>query len=130
MIQINVLKCQVESYSRSVCAVSGLLASDACQKAGLVKTDLFIAKYVPTKSDNSFTDGQYVQVGANRYAALSNTPSEFTSGGMMLNPDLIESIGLKYVDDPSRLFPNGKQWTGTASASAKLNDNGKTPACT
>lgn len=112
--------------SRSLCAVSGLLASDACQKAGLVKTDLFIAKYVPTKSDNSFTDGQYVQVGANRYAALPNTPNEFTSGGMILNPDLMESIGLKYVDDPSSLFPSGTQWTGTAAA--RLNDNGKTPA--
>ena len=114
--------------SRSLCAVSGLLASDACQKAGLVKTDLFIAKYAPTKSDKSFTDGQYVQVGANRYTALPNTPSEFTSGGMMLNPDLIESIGLKYVDDPSKLFPNGEKWTGVAAAAAKLNDNGKTPA--
>lgn len=114
--------------SRSICSVSGLLASTACQKAGLVKTDLFIAKYAPTKSDTSFTDGQYVQVGANRYIALPETPSEFTSGGMTINATVIDSIGLKYVDDPSRLFPDAAQSQGSATATAKLNDNGKTPA--
>src|SRR5699024_4994207 len=39
--------------SRSFCAVSGLLPSDGCSKAGLVQTDIFNAKYVPTKVDNS-----------------------------------------------------------------------------
>lgn len=48
--------------SRSFCGVSGLLPSSSCQKAGLVKSDLFIAKYAPSRADNSFIDGQYVSV--------------------------------------------------------------------
>jgi len=114
--------------SRSFCAVSGLLASEACQKAGFVRTDLFISKHVPTKIDNSFTDGQYVQAGAKRYAALPQTPSEFRSGGMMLSPDLLESAGFKYVIDRGSLLPTSGPSNGVAAATAKLNDNGKTPA--
>lgn len=116
--------------SRSFCAVSGLLASEACQKAGLVKTDLFLAKNVPNKADNSFIDGQYVQVGDKRYLALPQTPKEFTSGGLVLNPEFVQTTGFKYVDDLSRLFPNlgNVNSKNIASATAKLSDNGKTPA--
>lgn len=113
--------------TRSICSVSGLLPSQACQKAGLVKTDLFIANYAPTKSDNSFIDGKYVQIGTKRYASLPNTPAEFTIGGMMLRADYLDSIGLQYVKDPSKLLPTGAQWKGVNSTTAKLFDNGKTP---
>ena len=113
--------------SRSFCGVSGLLPSSSCQKAGLVKSDLFIAKYAPSRADNSFIDGQYVSVGSKRYAALPQTPSEFTSGGFMLNPASFEDIGLKYVDDPGSLIPGGEKWGNVVGTKATLNDNGKAP---
>ncbi|WP_110927243.1 transglycosylase domain-containing protein [Bacillus massiliglaciei] len=116
--------------SRSFCAVSGLLPSDACKKAGLVRTDLFPASSVPSKGDKSFIDGQYVQVGNKRYKALPETPKEFTSGGLMLNPDSLDTIGLKYVDDPDSIsiLSKEKKGTGGAAATAVLKDNGKVPA--
>ncbi|MGE7182523.1 transglycosylase domain-containing protein [Peribacillus sp. NPDC006672] len=113
--------------SRSFCGVSGLLPSSACQKAGLVKSDLFIAKYAPSKADNSFIDGQYVSVGSKRYAALPQTPGEFTSGGFMLNPDSFADIGLQYVNDPGSVIPGGEKSGNVVGAKAKLNDNGKVP---
>ncbi|MCK1981703.1 MULTISPECIES: transglycosylase domain-containing protein [Peribacillus] len=113
--------------SRSFCGVSGLLPSSSCQKAGLVKSDLFIAKYAPTKADDSFIDGQYVSVGSKRYAALPQTPGEFTSGGFMLNPDSFADIGLKYVDDPGSVIPGAEKSGNVVGATAKLNDNGKAP---
>ncbi|MDM5211302.1 transglycosylase domain-containing protein [Peribacillus sp. NJ4] len=113
--------------SRSFCGVSGLLPSSSCQKAGLVKSDLFIAKYAPSKADDSFINGQYVSVGSKRYAALPQTPGEFTSGGFMLNPDSFGDIGLKYVDDPGSVIPGGEKSGNVVGATAKLNDNGKAP---
>ncbi|RRN74286.1 peptidoglycan glycosyltransferase [Peribacillus simplex] len=113
--------------SRSFCGVSGLLPSSACQKAGLVKSDLFIAKYAPSKADDSFIDGQYVSVGSKRYAALPQTPGEFTSGGFMLNPDSFADIGLQYVDDPGSVIPGGEKSGNVVGAKAQLNDNGKVP---
>ncbi|WP_144526538.1 transglycosylase domain-containing protein [Peribacillus simplex] len=113
--------------NRSFCGVSGLLPSSACQKAGLVKSDLFIAKYAPSRADDSFIDGQYVSVGSKRYAALPQTPGEFTSGGFMLNPDSFADIGLKYVVDPGSVIPGGEKSGNVVGAKAKLNDNGKAP---
>ncbi|WP_342614288.1 transglycosylase domain-containing protein [Peribacillus frigoritolerans] len=113
--------------SRSFCGVSGLLPSSACQKAGLVKSDLFIAKYAPSRADDSFIDGQYVSVGSKRYAALPQTPGEFTSGGFMLNPDSFADIGLQYVNDPGSVIPGGEKSGNVVGAKAKLNDNGKAP---
>ncbi|MGE7683022.1 transglycosylase domain-containing protein [Peribacillus simplex] len=113
--------------SRSFCGVSGLLPSSSCQKAGLVKSDLFIAKYAPSKADDSFIDGRYVSVGSKRYGALPQTPGEFTSGGFMLNPDSFADIGLKYVDDPGSVIPGGEKSGNVVGAKAKLNDNGKAP---
>ncbi|MGE7600859.1 transglycosylase domain-containing protein [Peribacillus sp. NPDC097675] len=113
--------------SRSFCAATGLLPSDSCQKAGLVKTDLFIAEQAPTQGDTSLMDGQYVSVGSRRYTALSETPSEFTSGGFVLNSKSIEAIGLKYVNDPNSLIPGGDKWGDVVGTSATLNDNGKVP---
>lgn len=113
--------------SRSFCGVSGLLPSSSCQKAGLVKSDLFIAKYAPSRADNSFIDGQYVSVGSKRYAALPQTPGEFKSGGFMLNPESFGDIGLKYVDDPGSVIPGSEKSGGVVGTKAKLNDNGKAP---
>ncbi|MFJ5621954.1 transglycosylase domain-containing protein [Peribacillus loiseleuriae] len=108
--------------TRSFCSVSGLLPSDACSSAGLVKTDLFNVKFVPSKVDNSFINGQYVYAGGGRYLAQSSTPSEFTSGGYMLNPEYLNKIGGKYITNMSDLI---SKYNVTGSA---LSDNGKAPA--
>ncbi|WP_409302207.1 transglycosylase domain-containing protein [Peribacillus sp. SCS-155] len=113
---------------RSFCGVSGLLPSDACSRAGMVETDLFNAKYVPTKVDDSFINGKYVQVGNKRYAALPETPSEFASVGFMLNPVYFERIGGKYVTDPGLLIPKDMRWGNIMVPNAVLRDNGKVPA--
>jgi penicillin-binding protein 1B len=113
---------------RSFCAISGLLPSEACSKAGMVETDLFNAKNVPTKVDDSFIDGKYVQVGNKRYAALPETPGEFASIGFMLNPDYFEKIGGKYLTDPSVLIPKDKRWGNLMVPNATLRDNGKVPS--
>lgn len=114
---------------RSFCAVSGLLPSDACSKAGMVQTDLFIAKFVPGQTDNSFLgSGRFVQIGSKRYAALPSTPSEFTTGGFTVSPGNFEQIGGKYVIDPGSIFPGLKKGSGSMlSSNAVLNDNGKAP---
>lgn len=71
-------------------------------------------------------DNMY-QSADKRYAALPQTPSEFTSGGFMLNPASFEDIGLKYVDDPGSLIPGGEKWGNVVGTKATLNDNGKAP---
>ncbi|CAH0346850.1 transglycosylase domain-containing protein [Bacillus sp. CECT 9360] len=115
---------------RSFCAVSGLLPSDACSKAGMVQTDLFIAKFVPGQTDNSFSGfGRFVQIGSKRYAALPSTPSEFTSGGFTVSLSNFEQIGGNYVIDPGSIFHGFKKGSGsTLSSNAVLNDNGKAPS--
>ena len=113
---------------RSICSVSGLLPSEACKKAGMVKTDLFNAKHVPTKTDDSFINGKYVQVGDLRYAALPETPDEFASKGFMLNPDYFEKIGGKYIADAKVPLSKNENWKNLIIPSAILKDNGKSPS--
>ena len=78
--------------SRSFCAVTGHLPSDACSKAGLVRTDLFNAKFVPTKADDSLISGKFVTIGDKKYMALDSTPAEFTETGLILNPDAMQKL--------------------------------------
>src|SRR5690606_18163634 len=73
--------------NRSYCAVSGMLPSEACQKAGLVRTDLFNAKFVPSKTDDSLgAGGRYIIANGKKYVALSSTPQEFTQEGLVISP--------------------------------------------
>ncbi|WP_233523035.1 transglycosylase domain-containing protein [Peribacillus saganii] len=109
---------------RSYCSISGSVPTDACFKAGLVETDLFIAKFTPKNNmDNSFTSARYVEVGGKKYRALPSTPDEFSSVGFMVSPEFLEQIGSKYMKDPEKLGLGGKMVPG-----ASLNDNGKTPS--
>ena len=78
--------------SRSFCAITGQLPSDACSNAGLVRTDLFNAKFVPTKADNSLISGRFVTIGNKRYMALDSTPAEFSETGLILNPDAMQNL--------------------------------------
>lgn len=112
---------------RSFCAVSGLLPSEGCSKAGLIQTDLFNAKYVPTKVDDSFINGKFVRVGTKKYLGLDSTPEEFSESGFILNPDYIEKLFGINVGDPSQLLPNNESWAKIVVPSSKLNDNGKSP---
>ncbi|WP_219621211.1 transglycosylase domain-containing protein [Bacillus sp. M6-12] len=108
---------------RSYCSISGAVPTDACFKAGLVETDLFIAKFTPNKMDDSFTSSRYVEIGGKKYQALPSTPDEFASVGFMVSPEFLEQIGSKYMKDSGKLGLGGLMVPG-----AKLNDNGKTPS--
>lgn len=113
---------------RSYCAVSGLLPSDACTKAGLVETDLFNAKYVPTEVDNSLVEGKYVEIGDKKYLALDSTPDEFAKSGLILDPDYVEKVlGIKDVDR-SKLIPKKERWENILLPDDRMTDNGKVPS--
>lgn len=112
---------------RSFCAVSGLLPSDACAQAGLVETDLFNAKFVPNKVDDSLIIGKFVQIGDRKYLALDSTPDEFSESGLILNPEYTEKLfGMKL--DEQELIPDKERWAKVLMPSDKIEENGRTPA--
>lgn len=126
---------------RSYCAISGLLPSDLCEKAGLVKSDIYNADHVPTKTDNSLVGGkssELVVVDGKEVPAGANTPKEFTSGegkGLAFNPEFLKEKGYDKLDDLSLLFPrtNRERWekiglSGAKTSSISIEDNGKDPA--
>ncbi|GAA0600627.1 hypothetical protein GCM10009001_16360 [Virgibacillus siamensis] len=122
--------------SRSYCAISGMLPSDLCKQAGLIKTDLFNAKYVPTKTDDSLIEGSYVMVNGQAVVAGPKTPAEFTKGdGLAFNPEFLERKGWDRLNDLSKLFPrtNRDKWAkiGLPSSDVSSNvieDDGKSPS--
>lgn len=111
----------------SFCSLSGLLPSEGCSQAGLVKTDLFKSGTVPTKTDDSLVAGKYVQIGDKKYMALDSTPSEFAKNGLILNPDYIEKLFGITVSDPSSLIQNNTSLKNVIVPSDKLEENGKAP---
>lgn len=71
---------------KSYCAISGMLPSELCSQAGLVKTDIFNAKFVPTEVDDSLvSDGE---------------------SGLMFNPVWLERMGYNNFSDMTQLYPN------------------------
>lgn len=114
---------------RSYCVLSGLLPSSGCSKAGLVKTDYFNAKYLPSSKDGSLTAGseKYVMINGKKYLALASTPREFTETGAVISTDFFNSMGAQYVIDKASLMPKGSQFNGLMVGGAKMSDNGKTP---
>lgn len=114
--------------NRSYCAVSGLLPSEACSSAGLIQTDIFNAKFVPTKADDSLISGRYVVAGGKRYLALPSTPAEFSLPGMLLDPDFVSGITLGRLKDPADLIPDNPRWGNILVADAKLEDDGVSPS--
>jgi penicillin-binding protein 1B len=112
---------------RAYCAVSGLLPSKACTDAGLVESDYFNEKFVPTETDNSLIEGNYVQIGDKKYLALDSTPSDFAQKGMILNPDFISSMVGDNFNNPSQLIPKRSRWNSILVPNAKIVDNGKIP---
>lgn len=92
--------------SQSYCAVSGMLPSEACEEAGLVKTDLFNEKFVPTEVDDSLiASGSSVEVQSSSVVG-SDTPSEYIEGeGIMFNPEFLERKGYDELNDLTQLYP-------------------------
>ncbi|GAB4074968.1 transglycosylase domain-containing protein [Barrientosiimonas marina] len=100
--------------SRNYCGISGMLPSNLCQKAGLIKTDLFNAKYAPTEKDDSLIRGSYVTVNGQTVKAGPNTPEEFVEGdGLTFNPAFLQRNGYTQLGDLSLLLPrtNRDKWS-------------------
>ena len=114
--------------NRSYCAVSGMAPSEACSKAGLIQSDIFNAKFVPSKVDDSLGSGRYVMANGKSYLALPSTPEEFSETGALIDPDFLKRITLGLVSDFSQIIPDNPRWKGILIADAKLKDDGKAPA--
>jgi len=112
---------------RSYCAVSGLLPSAACYKAGLVESDYFNVKSVPTKVDDSLVEGKFVTIGDKKYLALDSTPDEFAQFGLILNPDFITRMVGNNFKNYNQLIPQKDRWGKILVPTAKMVDNGKSP---
>lgn len=120
---------------RSYCAISGKLPSDLCQRAGLVKTDLFNAKFVPTERDNSLITGSHILVNGKAVTAGSNTPGEFTKkDGLMLNPEFLKEKGYDKLSNIRQLIPQNEdrsKWEKIGFPGSAVNstvtDDGKAP---
>ena len=105
---------------RSICGISGLLPSDLCKQAGLVKTDLFHAKYVPNETDDSLTKIRYVVMKNKSYEALDSTPTEFTKTGVKIKPEYVKGVNV------IQLLPDN--WDSIEGIAAqKASENGKRP---
>ncbi|SFB17724.1 MULTISPECIES: transglycosylase domain-containing protein [unclassified Bacillus (in: firmicutes)] len=113
---------------RSYCAVSGLLPSEGCTKAGMIETDIFNAKFVPTKVDDSLIAGNYVRIGDKNYLALDSTPKDFAQQGLIFNPDFVKWMTGTDFKDLDQLIPKKERWGSFLTANAKIEENGKAPA--
>lgn len=124
---------------RSYCATSGLLPSQLCEQAGLVESDIFNAKFVPTKVDDSLTaGGSYVVVNGKSVVAGPNTPSEFIVGGgssLSFNPEFLKRNGYNKLNSITQLYPrkNRQLWerigtSGSSGASDVITNDGASPS--
>ncbi|MBA2871769.1 penicillin-binding protein [Anoxybacillus calidus] len=112
---------------RSYCTISGLLPSDLCVKAGLVQSDLYNAKFVPTKVDHYLISSASVKVNGKKYAILESTPQEFITSGVMIKKELLEELGIK--GEPIDLNDLLPKWDGASTQfTNRLGENGKRPS--
>ncbi|KAA0549075.1 penicillin-binding protein [Bacillus sp. BGMRC 2118] len=114
--------------SRSYCKISGLLPSALCQEAGLVGTDLFNAKFVPKKVDDTLEKGKFIVIGDKVYRALPNSPAEFTQDGVMIKRSFLEENNLANVNDLMELIPKGAIWKNiVVPEETMISENGAVP---
>ncbi|MBM4762588.1 peptidoglycan glycosyltransferase [Bacillus sp. B15-48] len=114
---------------RSYCGASGLLPSQACADAGLVRTDIYNSKFVPTKVDDTLSSNRFVTIGDKRYFAHESTPSEFVEfGGVTLDPTYMESLIGHKIRNTSQLIPQQEAWSNLLVANSQLAENGRVPA--
>ncbi|WP_242009792.1 transglycosylase domain-containing protein, partial [Halalkalibacter nanhaiisediminis] len=103
---------------RSICSITGLLPSPACQQAGLVTTDLFNVNFLPSQADDSLEGVRYVTIDGRNYLALGSTPSEFTEQGVAISNNIwdISNISSYLPDSMRNVVPD-----------QQAPDNGRTP---
>lgn len=116
--------------TRSFCGISGLASSEACEQAGLVKSDLFNAKaMLPTASDDSLISASFVVINGNRYRALDSTPNEFVvKGGYGVNEAFIKRMLGKFGGNASKLFPTKSAFAGNVVSEDVFEADGSAPA--
>lgn len=112
---------------RAYCATSGKLPSEICADLGLVRTDIFNAKYVPTEKDNSLIKDAYTIVNGKAVAAGPKTPEEFTNGnGVAFNPEFLKQKGIANTNI-SNLLPSVSADIKVPS-SMTIDDDGSKPS--
>lgn len=116
--------------TKSFCGISGLAPSDACSKAGLVKSDLFnAAAMLPTANDDSLISSSYVVINGNKYRALDSTPTEFVvQGGHGVNEDFITRMLGRFGGNASKLFPEDSGFAGNVVSEEVFKADGSPPA--
>ncbi|MDR4889260.1 transglycosylase domain-containing protein [Fredinandcohnia sp. QZ13] len=115
--------------SRSYCGISGLLPSDLCREAGLVQSDIYNAKYVPTKVDDSLVKGKYIEVNGKAYRVPTSAPQEFVQEGIMIKKEFLEANDLKDAKAIEQLLPKNSRWKNLViTETAELKDNGSVPS--
>ncbi|MEH7379578.1 transglycosylase domain-containing protein [Bacillus sp. JJ1533] len=115
--------------SRSYCGISGLLPSDLCREAGLVQSDIFNAKYVPTKVDDNLTKGKYIEVNGKAYRVPASAPQEFVQEGIMIKKEFLDEHGLKDSKAIEQLLPKNSRWKNLViTETSELKDNGSVPS--
>ncbi len=119
--------------SRSFSLVSGLPPSGVAKSLGLVGSDIFNAKYLPSGEDNSLIEGNYVLVDDKAVIPGDKTPREFIQGdGIIFNPKWLSEMGYDKFGDLSQLIPiNNPAWKGIEFAeleASDIEDTGKAPS--
>jgi len=110
------------------CTISGLLPSEACEKAGLVAKDYFNIKFLPKQQDDSLVEGKYVIIDGKKYLAKDTTPEEFSHQGFILNPEYIQRIAPTLPKEKwSQLIPDGNKWKDIIIPDDIMEENGKSP---
>lgn len=133
----NKIKRPEDIIDQNYCGISGMLPSDLCKKADLIESDIFNAKHVPTKEDDSLIlDRSSVVVDGKSVSAGSKTPSEFVSGSgeLVFNPEWLKRNEYDNLGDLTQLYPRDdkKLWEkiGTPKgdySSNSIQDNGDNP---
>ena len=114
--------------SRSYCSLTGDLPSSLCKDAGLVKTDLFNAKYLPSKVDNSLTQNKFVFMNGKAYKVPGSAPSEFVQMGVTISKDILNRYGVGSVNELKNLLPSTVNWGNLVIIEDNvLSDNGANP---
>ncbi|MEH7226409.1 transglycosylase domain-containing protein [Bacillus sp. JJ1566] len=115
--------------SRSYCGISGLLPSDLCREAGLVQSDIFNAKFVPTKVDDNLVKGKYIEVDGKAYRVPASAPQEFVQEGIMIKKEFLEEHDLKDSKAIAQLLPKNSRWSNlVVTETEELQDNGSVPS--
>lgn len=117
--------------SSSYCATSGLKPTNLCSELGLVKSDIYNAKYVPSQKDYSLIRDNYVMANGRAVPAGENTPAEFTDGnGASFNPEWLEDMGYDKLPNIKQLLPSSSGAWGKIKfpGDNPITNNGGKPA--